>query len=47
MRAAAAKASETTGRKIVLHRNNVDGKGAKLGQRTKNYICCGRYRSTW
>lgn len=31
MRAAAAKASETTGRKIVLHRNNVDGKGASWG----------------
>lgn len=37
MRAAAAKASETTGRKIVLHRNNVDGKGASWGTH-ENYM---------
>ena len=31
------KASETTGRKIVLHRNNVDGKGASWGTH-ENYM---------
>ncbi|GAA6123412.1 depupylase/deamidase Dop [Bifidobacterium psychraerophilum] len=31
MRAAARKASRLTGKKIVLHRNNVDGKGASWG----------------
>ena len=37
MRAAARKASETTGQRIVLHRNNVDGKGASWGTH-ENYM---------
>ena len=37
MRAAADKASEVTGQKIVLHRNNVDGKGASWGTH-ENYM---------
>ena len=37
MHAAAAKASKMTGRKIVLHRNNVDGKGASWGTH-ENYM---------
>lgn len=37
MRAAARKASETTGHRIVLHRNNVDGKGASWGTH-ENYM---------
>lgn len=37
MRAAADKASEATGQRIVLHRNNVDGKGASWGTH-ENYM---------
>lgn len=37
MRAAADKASEVTGQRIVLHRNNVDGKGASWGTH-ENYM---------
>lgn len=37
MRAAAEQASQSTGQRIVLHRNNVDGKGASWGTH-ENYM---------